>query len=209
MNVTDKIAGLDFEVGDLVYFKAEPNTFMNISEIALIESADRKKLSREIEDTISGVARIECYWCHEDYKKGITYNKGWFMSDELMPVTINNKGLHKLASIELKEIVRFRGGKKVVDLEPDSNGVKVKKLKIYQQKLFVTEIKKESSKTNLKVIDREGNVKIVRQCAERMVKCKWFNAKENKFSEQYFPETSITNNLELPIITIKSNPSQV
>ncbi|MFT5619264.1 MAG: hypothetical protein ACI85I_002507, partial [Arenicella sp.] len=100
------------------------------------------------------------------------------------------------------------GGKRVLSKD-EKKKVETEVLKICAQKFLVTEIKKESSKTNLKVIDREGNVKIVRQCAERMVKCKWFNAKENKFSEQYFPETSITNNLELPIITVKSNPSQV
>lgn len=199
MNVTDKIVGLDFEVGDLVYFKAEPNTFMNISEIALIESADRKKISREIEDTISGVARIECYWCHEDYKKGITYNKGWFMSDELKVVDMDKKELHELVSIKAKEIVMFRGWKKVIKEIEDKNKKKskVEMLEIFPQKLLVTEVKTESSKTNLKKIDREGNLKTVRQCAERMIKCKWFNSKENKFSEQYFPETSLTNNLKL------------
>jgi uncharacterized protein YodC (DUF2158 family) len=191
MNVTDKIAGLDFEVGDLVYFKAEPNTFMNISEIALIESADRKKLSREIEDTISGVARIECYWCNYDYRKGMLYTKGWFMSNELEPV--NMERIAESKPIKIGDTVRFRGGNRTLKKKV---GHDVEKLEIYDQEFLVIEIKKESSKTNLKAIDREGNVKVVRQCAERMVKCKWFNSKENKFSEQYFPETSITSKSE-------------
>jgi uncharacterized protein YodC (DUF2158 family) len=203
MNVTDKIVGLDFEVGDLVYFKAEPNTFMNISEIALIESADRKKISREIEYTISGVARIECYWCTYDYRKGMLYTKGWFMSNELESVKMTRIGENP---IKVGDIVMFRGGKRTLTKK---EGKEVEKLEIYNRKFLVTGIKMVSFKVSMKALDREGNVKIVRQCAERMVKCKWFNAKENKFSEQYFPETSITNNLELPIITIKSNPSQV